>query len=182
MDTNVMTATDADLAGLGLDPNDLVEAPVIPAAAPAADVLIDAPEAGDSPAEPEGDEVRKPKQTREQIDIGEVALEEDVPLTALVRTAGGSKYKFNELREPVRKEDGTYSYASFRVDMPANIDETKLRKSVASATSQTNRAHKGKGEGFEGKDIYFITRSVVEKGAVVGVRVYRVDGTVGKED
>lgn len=122
------------------------------------------------------------KTVREQVKIGEVQIEEGIALTPLTRVSGGSKYKFNELRAPVKADDGSFSYASMLVKPEEGEDDAKLRRSVQSATTQENKKHKGSKGGFDGADVYFITRSVADRaGNFVGMRVFRVDGTVAKE-
>jgi hypothetical protein len=176
---NLNTATDDDLASLGLGDETATEA--APAAA-ATDLAIEpTPVPHTADAEKGTEESTVAKQTREHVEVGEVTLEEDVPLTALTRQSGGSKYRFSDLREPVKKEDGSFSYASFKVDLLDGVDEGKLKRSVQSATTQANRQAKGGKAGYEKHDVYFITRSVVTNGKFAGVRVYRVDGTVAKE-
>jgi hypothetical protein len=177
---NPNTATDDDLASLGLGDETATEAPAEKANT---DLAIEpnpvphtAPEADKAT-----EEGTVAKQTREHVEVGEVTLEEDVPLTALTRQTGGSKYRFNDLREPVKKEDGSFSYASFKVDLLDGVDEGKLKRSVQSATTQANRQAKGGKGGYEKHDVYYITRSVMKDGKFAGVRVYRVDGTVAKE-
>ena len=172
---NLTTASDADLASLGLDTETPVEA--APAAEP---TVVDTASATEHAAEAATEESTV-KAKREHVDVGTIELEEDVPLAPLTRQTGGSKYRFDDLRAPVKKEDGTFSYASFKVDLLAGVDEGKLRRSVQSATTQANRQAKGGKAGFEGKDVYFITRSVTVAGKFAGIRVYRVDGTVAKE-
>lgn len=147
------------LADLGLDLGDSTAA------------VTEQPATDTAPAEP--------KQKREEVEIGELEFGEADFLPALKRGGEkGSKYDFDGLGAPVAKEDGSgFRYKFFTVRRLPDVDLDKLKRSVQSATTAANRAEKEAGSGK-----YFATRSYVENGEQVGIRVFRVDNTVKTEE
>ena len=91
---------------------------------------------------------------REEVDVGEIEIGEIDYIPASKRASGGSKYKFDELAAPVTKDNGKKGYSFFRVTLQPGVDSDKLRRSVASATTQANKQAKDRGH-----DAYYITRA-----------------------
>lgn len=151
------------LADLGLDLDDATPAGAADDAA--STEATDA--AGDAP---EGTEA-KAKQTREEVEIGELEFGFAEFLPTAKRGGGerGSKYDFDKLVAPVTV-DGKTRYATFLARLQPGVDEDKLKRSVQSATSAANREAKA-----EGSPAYFATRTEVVDGSFVGIRVFRTD-------
>ena len=118
-------------------------------------------------------------EARVEVEIGDIVVAADDDLIPLTRGGGAareSKYKFDELGAPVKREDGSFGYASFLVVPAEGEDVERVKRSVQSATTQANT--KGKTDEPAKK---FVTRSVVVGGKITGIKVYRVDDTLGAD-
>lgn len=119
------------------------------------------------------------KKKREHVEIGELEFEtvDFIPELKRGGGAGGtreSKYDFDGLAAPVAKEDGSgYSYAVFTAKLQPGVDPEALKRSVQSANTAENRKQKD-----AKSEKRFITRSILKDGEFVGMRVFRVDGTL----
>ena len=152
-----MSSNDA-LAALGLEEEVAVET-----VAPAAEVTetvapVVATEAAD----------------REEVDVGTIELGTIDYIPTMKRTAGGSKYKFDELKAPGTDANGKPAYSFFFVAVGTN-EEAKLKRSVQSATTQANKQSKDEGK-------YFITRTKTVEGKFAGMLVIRTDDRPAVED
>ena len=118
---------------------------------------------------------------REQINVGvgEDGFEDFLPE---VKRGGGfgereSKFKFETLEAPVAKEDGSgYRYATKLFTVQEGTDPTKHSQSINSAVSAYNKSQKD--EHGEKAGARLAGRSVIVDGALVGVKVFRIDFTV----
>ena len=109
------------------------------------------------------------KAEREEVEVGEIEVGTIDFIPASTRSAGGSKYKFNELAAP-KEVNGKVQYSHFTVRLQDGVDETKLKRSVQSATTQENKKNKDRGS-----DAYFITRTVNQGGKFAAIMVIRTD-------
>lgn len=108
--------------------------------------------------------------SHEEVEVGELEFETIDFIPTAKRTAGGSKYKFDDLKAPVAKDPktGKPAWDSFVVRVQEGVDADKLKRSVQSATTQANKQNAGAGK-------YFISRSIVKDGALIAMRVIRTD-------
>lgn len=115
---------------------------------------------------------------REEVDVGEIEVGEIDYIPASKRASGGSKYKFDELKAPVVKENGKTGYSFFRVTLQPGVDADKLKRSVQSATTQANKQAKERGA-----DAYFATRAENDKdGKFASILVIRTDDRPAKDE
>jgi hypothetical protein len=144
------------LAALGLDVEDaeVANEPVLDVAAESAD-----------------------KADREEVDVGEIAVGEVDFIPTSQRSAGGSKYKFNELKAPYAGADGKTKYSQFTVTLQPGVDEDKLKRSVQSATTQENKKSKERGDAA-----YCVTRTINKDGKFTAIMVIRTDVRPEKEE
>jgi hypothetical protein len=151
-----------DLAGLGLNLDN---------AAPVDQV--------ETPVEAKEDAVvaRAP---RTKVKLAEIKVETGfslAPITRGVGFGGGreSKYKFDELAEPVnvakKGEEPKWEYSTMLIAGEAGEDPKKVASSARAAVAAQNKKHKDAGE-----TVRFVSRA---EGA--NVRVYRVDGTISED-
>lgn len=163
---SALRATDDSLAGLGLDDFETgaPEAPAEPAAAETVTEVVATEEA---------------KAAREEVKIGELeyGVFDSIPTVRRGGGASGSKYKFEDIKAPVAKADGSgFSYSYSLVRLVEGEDADKLKRSVQSATNQANAAAKK-----DGAVERFINRQFIEKGEYAGTYIIRVDGTQDEE-
>ena len=109
------------------------------------------------------------KAEREEVEVGEIEVGTIDYIPASTRSAGGSKYKFNDLVAP-KEVNGKVQYSHFTVRLQDGVDETKLKRSVQSATTQENKKNKERGS-----EAYYITRTVNQGGKFVAIMVIRTD-------
>ena len=110
------------------------------------------------------------KAEREEVEVGEIEVGTINYIPASTRSAGGSKYKFAELAAPKTLDDGRVAYSHFTVRLQPGVDETKLKRSVQSATTQENKKNKDRND-----PAYYITRTVNQGGKFVAIMVIRTD-------
>lgn len=174
-----MTNTDNfdALAELGLD-NDAL-APTISEAVTEGNAEAAASEAA-----------KKTRAPRVAVTIGEIVAgdeEEDIPSIERKTPEGfgqrESKYAaLEQIAAPRDKGDGTFGYVPSLVPFVAGEDAEAFKRSIASAVNNLNRkAKEDKTEGVNGL-VKYLTRQVAKDGAFVGVKVYRVDGTMDKAE
>ena len=115
---------------------------------------------------------------REEVDVGEIEVGEIDYIPASKRASGGSKYKFDELKAPVVKDNGKTGYSFFRVVLQPGVDADKLKRSVQSATTQANKQAKERNS-----DAYFATRAENDKdGKFQSILVIRTDDRPAKDE
>ena len=115
---------------------------------------------------------------RTEVDVGEIEVGEIDYIPASKRSSGGSKYKFDELKAPVAKDNGKFGYSFFRVVLQPGVEADKLKRSVQSATTQANKQAKDRGS-----DAYFATRAENDTdGKFKSILVIRTDDRPAKED
>lgn len=138
-----------------------------------------APKADKEPATDAPKEAKAPRAPREEVEIGELAFGKSKGITGIRRAgATGSKYKFDKLAAPVGPDaDGDYEYDTFTAFVQEGVDADKLKRSVQQAVSTENRKEKA-----DGTVKRYATRAVTKDGVFAGVKVYRVDGTLGEDD
>ena len=113
------------------------------------------------------------------VGVGEDGFEDFLPE---VKRGGGfgereSKFGFDTLAAPVAKEDGSgYRYATKTFTVQEGTDPEKHKQSINSAVSAYNKAQKD--EHGEKGGARLAGRSVIQDGALVAVKVFRIDFTV----